>query len=268
MKTKPKKGKPLHYPITLERRYSREIREMVRKMTKDSRKAVLSLFMETGERKDFAEVGGIATHSQNLLNDLERQWSNLFSQIAEEKVRSIITRILRESKASVTSSIKALNDGVRIPVTELTPQMKEIFRASINEGVDLIKSIPDHYFSRIKGDVMRTITTPTSSLRDLSKGIAKYGDMSYRRANNIALDQTRKAYQNFNLQMLDQVGITSGRWLHTGGSLHPRHKHKAFNNKRFDLRKGAPIGPNGEYVFPSQEPFCKCTFTPEINFEK
>ena len=237
-------------------------------MTKDSRQAVLSLFKDTGEKKDFSEVGGIANRSQDLLNDLERQWGALFEQIGRDKVRQIITSILRESKASVTGSLKALNDGTRIPVSELTTPMREIFNASVSEGVDLIKSIPSRYFERIKGDVMRTITSPTSSIRELSKSLAKYGDMSYRRANNIALDQTRKAYQSFNMQMLDQAGIIEGTWLHTGGSLHPRPKHKAFNNKRFDLRKGAPVGPNGEYVSPAEEPFCRCTFIPIISFKK
>ena len=148
----------------------------------------------------------------------------------------------------------------------LTPQMKEIFQASVNQGVDLIKSIPSQYFERISGDVMRTITTPTSSLKELSRNLSKYGEMSYRRANNIALDQTRKAYQSFNRQMLDNAGIQKGIWVHTGGTVHPRHKHKAFNGKEFDLAKGAPVGDDGGYVFPSQEPFCRCTFIPIVKF--
>lgn len=250
----------------MERRYSRELRRLVRDMTKDSRDAVLSLFDETGRRKDFLETGGIAQAAQSILNAKKVQWGTFFDMVAREKVQSLINQLLRESKASCTSAVKPLFDEVTIKMDALTPQMKEIFQASVNQGVDLIKSIPSQYFERISGDVMRTITTPTSSLKELSRNLSKYGEMSYRRANNIALDQTRKAYQSFNRQMLDNAGIQKGIWVHTGGTVHPRHKHKAFNGKEFDLAKGAPVGDDGGYVFPSQEPFCRCTFIPIVKF--
>lgn len=235
-------------------------------MTKDSRDAVLSLFDDTGKKKDFAKEGGISQAAQAILTAKKVQWSSYFDAIAREKVNELINRILRESRTSCKSSLKPLFEDVTISLDNLTPAMKEIFQASVNQGVDLIKSIPPQYFDRISGDVMRTITTPTSSLKELSRNLSKYGEMSYRRANNIALDQTRKAYQSFNRQMLDNAGIQKGIWVHTGGTVHPRHKHKAFNGKEFDLAKGAPVGDDGGYVFPSQEPFCRCTFIPIVKF--
>ena len=261
-----KKGKALNYPVSVERRYSRELKRWVREMTKDSRDAVLSLFDDTSKKKDFAQEGGIAQAAQAILTAKKVQWSSYFDAIAREKVNELINRILRESGASCKSSLKPLFEDVTISLENMTPAMKEIFQASVNQGVDLIKSIPPQYFDRISGDVMRTITTPTSSLKELSRNLSKYGEMSYRRANNIALDQTRKAYQSFNRQMIADSGIKKAIWLHSGGSFHPRHKHKAFDGKEFDLSKGAPVGDDGGYVFPAQEPYCRCTFIPVISF--
>lgn len=236
-------------------------------MTRDSRQKLLDVFRPTGERSDFAEVLGITDLAQNVLNALYEEWSDRFEELAREKVRELLTDILKVSKSSVQSSIRNFADGVTISVSEQTPQMREVFRAAVNENVALIKSIPQQYLERLQGDVMRTITTENSSLSELTASIQKYGGMTYRRASNIALDQTRKAYQSFNQQMLGQAGIKKGIWIHTGGTMHPRQKHRDFNGKEFDLSKGAPIGDDGgNYVFPGQCVNCRCTFIPIIDF--
>ena len=237
-------------------------------MDMNSRQGILDLFKSTGIREDFAEVGGIAGLSEAVLNKLMMEWTAKFEELAREKVKDLLVNILKVSKSSVSTSMKKLVEGVTLNVSAQTPQMKEIFQASVNENVALIKSIPEQYFSRLRGDVMRTITSENSSLSQLSASIRKYGDMSYRRASNIALDQTRKAYQSFNLQMLGQSGIRKGIWIHTGGTVHPRPRHKDFDGKEFDLSKGAPIGDNGgDYVLPGQCVNCRCTFIPIISFE-
>ena len=236
-------------------------------MTRDSRQGILDIFKPTGERSDFASVLGITDLAENVLNALYEEWSGRFEDLARQKVQELLVDILKVSKSGVTSSVRKMAEGVTISVSEQTQQMKEVFRASVNENVALIKSIPEQYFNRLRGDVMRTITTENSSLGELTANIQKYGGMTYRRASNIAMDQTRKAYQSFNQQMLGQAGIKKGIWIHTGGTEHPRPKHKAFHKKEFDLSKGAPIGDEGgNYVFPGQCVNCRCTFIPIIEF--
>lgn len=205
--------------------------------------------------------------SESVLNALYEKWSERFEALAQQKVAELLKDIQKISKSSVSSSIRKMVDNVTISVSDQTPQIREVFQASVNENVALIKSIPEQYFNRLRGDVMRTITTENSSLSELTHNIQRYGNMSYRRASNIAMDQTRKAYQSFNQQMLGQAGIKKGIWIHTGGTEHPRPKHLAYHQKEFDLSKGAPIGDEGNnYVFPGQCVNCRCTFIPIIDF--
>lgn len=232
-------------------------------MSHKVRRRIESLFKATGENKDFADERGITRELQKELDKLQKEWEKGYGKLAEINVERLFRRVMRNSGISVNGCLRKM-ELPEIDTKVITQPMQEIYKASVDQSVELIKSIPEQYFGRIKGDVMRTITTPSSSLSQLTKNIQRYGAMGYKRANNIALDQTRKAYQSFNCQYLREAGVSKAIWVHTGGTLHPREKHKKFDGKTFDLTKGAPVGPNDEFVLPAQEPFCRCTFIPII----
>ena len=134
------------------------------------------------------------------------------------------------------------------------------------ENVALIKSIPEKYLNEVTGAVMRSITSAEGGMQYLVPQLQKYEGITLRRARNIAMDQTRKAYQAVNLERSKSAGITKGIWIHTGGTKEPRAKHRSYNGKEFELAKGAPVGDNGEYVHCGEQPFCRCTFVPILDF--
>lgn len=149
--------------------------------------------------------------------------------------------------------------GDAIPA-EVAPTVQ----AAITENANLIKSIPPQYLDRIAGAVTRSMQSGGST-RALIDEIQRYGQMTLRRARNIARDQVHKAFESINIAEFKRLGIRKFRWMHTGGSTHPREYHlrnapSGLNNGVFSLDDPPVIDPNtGEKGFPGQLPFCRCT---------
>lgn len=260
------RGNPLHNPVSIENRYSRDLRALAKEMTRETRAAVLELFRSPDAKEFFAQDASIAIQARQMLNLLTAKFDRLYSRHAEILSRRMLRQVDDQSKAVLMQSFKKLSAEVTLKVTDMSPTMRTMFEASVSENVDLIKSIPAQYLDRIKGSVNRSITG-TGGLGPLIEDIQKYGGMTERRSKNIALDQTRKAYQTVSIQRTKDAGIKKGIWIHTGGTKEPRKLHKGYNGKEFSLSEGAPIGDNGEYVLPGFQPFCRCVFQPVVNFE-
>lgn len=142
--------------------------------------------------------------------------------------------------------------------------METVINASIKENVSLIKSIPEQFFDRITGAVTRSMQAGGST-KQLAEEIKQYAKMTDRRAKNIALDQTRKVYTSLHVRQFQEAGIKKFKWIHVGGSVHPRHYHMAdhpegLNGGIFSLDDPPVIErKTGIKGFPAQLPFCKCT---------
>lgn len=260
------KGNPLYNPISIENRYSRELRGLVKIMTKETKEEVLKLFRSPDAKEYFAMDASLAIKSRNLMNILSERFERLFKSHADKMARKMLGDVSEQSKASLNKSFQKLSDQITLKVSDMPQKTKDIFEASISENVDLIKSIPTQYLDKIKGAVNRSITG-SGGIGPLQEEIKKYGGMTDRRARNISLDQTRKAYQSVNIERAKAAGIKKGIWIHTGGTKEPRHRHKEYNGKEFVLSEGAPVGDkNGNYVSPGEEIACRCTFSPVVDF--
>lgn len=260
------KGLPLHAPVSLEERYAKELQALVRGMTKIAAKELEAVFRGEAAEEFFAQDASVTSHAKKKLNALRIRFEKIFSDKADEIVKRMLSGVSRESKARLGNSLKQITGGLNVTLPEMPGQLKEIFAASVVENVALIKSIPEKYLNEVTGAVMRSITSAEGGMQYLVPQLQKYEGITLRRARNIAMDQTRKAYQSVNLERSKSAGITKGIWIHTGGTKEPRKKHKEFSGKEFELAKGAPVGDNGEYVHPGEQPFCRCTFVPILDF--
>jgi SPP1 gp7 family putative phage head morphogenesis protein len=276
-----KKGKRLNYSVSLQQRYQAQLELMVRRMNNATKKEVLLLF--TGKmaktyfkkQRTIAEDETVATKAKRVLNALTARFQQLFSKSAHQIASTMIEESGQASAVALRLNLKTLTDGLTIKTDFYSSVGRERTQALINENVSLIKSIPAKYFVEISGAVMRSISIGQGgSLGDLQETIEKYGNMSKRRAQLIALDQTRKAYNTINRQRLMDLGFSQFEWAHSGGSQHPRKSHVAMSGKifRFDdppvinqenLKYEAP-----QRGFPGDAPNCRCTMGPVINWEE
>src|SRR5690606_26007916 len=121
--------------------------------------------------------------------------------------------------------------------------------------------------------VMRSITT-SNGLQDLIPALRERNVKVKNWAENVARDQTRKAYATINRTRMEETGIEEFEWIHSGGANQPRpfHMHKfpaGLNGGIFRFDDPPVIDEKtGERGFPGQLPYCGCTMRPVIRFKK
>lgn len=231
-------------------------------MTSATRKQVNALFESETSKEFFAMDASATSDSKKLLNELKARFSTLFAKKSIDLATKMVNSSEKYSRRTVKTSLEQLTGALTLKMDFIPGQVKEVAKASIAENVSLIKSIPEEYFNRVTGAVMRSITSG-QGLKTLKSHFKKYDAMTDRRAKNIALDQTRKAYNSINAARLTAAGYEEFRWLHSGGGLEPRPDHVAMNGKVFRLDDLPVIDKKtGETGLPGQAPNCGCTMQP------
>jgi len=116
--------------------------------------------------------------------------------------------------------------------------------------------------------VLRSVTTG-QGMADLMPQIKKYGDMTDRRAKNVALDQTRKAYNTINADRMKKVGIQKFEWIHSMGGIKPREDHIEMDGNIYSFDDLPVVNKDtGERGLPGSQINCKCTMRPVVVFDE
>lgn len=261
------RGKRLNYNAALQQKYIRSLKKLVKDMTDGVKKDILKLFH--GDLADdyfehqeevMAMDASFGSRARILMNALMKKYTLLFDKNARILSNKMVDETLKLSEINLKSSLKQLSGGLSLK-TGLVPEgMTDVISATIAENVSLIRSIPEEYFKQITGSVMRSITTGRG-LADLEPEISKYAGQTERRAKNIALDQTRKAFNSVNKQRMQAIGVKQFEWVHSGSSQRPRDSHIKINGEIFSFdnlyQEQARLGvPESDRGMPSEPPFC------------
>ena len=197
------------------------------------------------------------------LIDLRERWVATFSDAAV----TIAPKFVNAVDSTTTKSLKRSIGEKDLPKVKftMTAEMKQAVDGIVAENVNLIKSIPEKYFTQVQTITLQSITRGRD-LQYMTEELQKQFGVTRRRAERIAIDQNNKATAELARVRQQSLGITKGIWIHSGGGSHPRPKHVKANGKEFDLDKGLPVGDNGEYVLPGQEINCGCSWKPVLPF--
>jgi SPP1 gp7 family putative phage head morphogenesis protein len=201
------------------------------------------------------------------MNALQSKFSKMFADLARPLAESMVFQSAKASSVAVSSSLKELSGGLTIKADTLkSGPVSDILKASVAENVGLIKSIPANYLDNVRGAVMRSITSG-NGLQDLVPFLERQEGVTKRRAENIALDQTRKAYQSINDERMKAAGVQEYEWVHSGGGQKPRPHHVEMSGNIYRYDDPPVIDPNtGERGTPGQVPNCRCTSRPVLRF--
>lgn len=261
------RGTPLNNPTILEARYVARLQQLVARMTSITEKELQKFFEEPHAEEYFeAQDASVSSQARILTNALMKKLNAYFARLSVPIAEAQINAVDGASSGSVYSSLKEMSGGLSLPTSAITPDMAEVLNASIVENVSLIKSISIEYLGGVQQAVMRSITTGRG-LADLQPYLEKHKGITERRARMIALDQTRKAYNNLNRGRLEKLGLTKFEWRHTSGSKHPRPLHIRYNGKIFSFDDLPIIDENtGERGIPGQAINCRCRIRPVIEF--
>lgn len=268
------KGTQLNYNVSQQLRYQRALLKLTREMTQEVTRRILSLFKTNNSKEFFKQQkkatmdASITSKSKKLMNELTKKFTQLFKQQAPTLADNMLNGSLKTSETNLKTSLKQLSGGLTLNTGVIPAGMEDVGKAIVAENVSLIKSIPVEYLDDIQGAVMRSITAGEGA-PDLEPLLKKYSGQTDRRVRNLALDQTRKAYNSINKQRMQSVGVKKFEWVHSGGGQHPRKSHQELDGKIFSFDdlplKGEEGFVNGQY--PGQAINCACTMVPVIEFE-
>ncbi len=267
-------GNALNYNISAQKRYSKSIMILINRMTRTVNREIEKLFQSKEakefymEQKKMAQDASIASQAKILTNKLMSRFSWLFNDRANDLAESMTNQALGSSRVNLALSLKKLSGGLTINTNFMTGDLSEIVKSIVAENVSLIKSVADIYLSNVQKAVLRSITFG-KGLQELVPQLQKFQGMTERHAENVALDQTRKAYNSINKARMEKVGIKSFKWLHSGGGQKPRQDHIDMNGNIYSFDDLPVIDKNtGERGIPGQAINCRCRMSPVIEFNE
>lgn len=213
----------------------------------------------------------ISSMAQRLLNEITKKYDNIFGDASKLLSRRMVDQADKMSQRQISNSIKKMTGGVTLKGDILSSDLKETMKASISANADLIVSIESQYIDKVKDAVYRSIASG-NGMADLKPFFEKQFGMTERKAKNIALDQTRKAYSSLNADRMRKVGMNKFEWVHSGGGHKPRELHitdwpAGLNGGIFDVNDPPVIDEKtGERGLPGHAINCKCVMRPLLEF--
>lgn len=264
------RGKPLSYNAGLAATYDNDLQRLIDAMVADVEKQVRKLFSGEAAEQFYAEDASIASQARMLMNSLTASYTQLFGSKAKPISSKMVRGANRTSKASLHSSLKELSGGLSLNTGLVPPALEEALSAAVSENVQLIKTIPQAYLSQVQGAVMRSIQPGGNGLQDLVPFMQSRKEITKRHARNVALDQTRKAFNAANAERMQSLGVKKFEWIHSGGGAEPRELHVKMSGSTYSFDDLPVIGVMyGAEVrgIPGQLPNCRCTMRPVIEFE-
>lgn len=268
------RGSVLSPNAAIEQEYTAVILTLVRKMCDETKKALQAVF--AGEKRpEFSamdEVGdmpaGVSSQARIALNAIMDKYEPLFNRWAKKATKRMMDRTVKNSGVTLGMSLRQMSAAITLDPTKMSPALLDIVSASTAEAVSLIKLIPAKYLTNVQGAVSRSITTG-NGLADLVPFLEKQYQGNVRHARNVAMDQTRKAFNGVNAERMSAIGVKTYTWIHTNGSREPRALHAALNDKVCSLDDPPYIGEMyGEPVYgkPGDLPNCRCRMRPILDF--
>lgn len=285
------KGKPLNFNVGLQKWYVKELVKLVDDLTKEVYEELKPLYKEYKEQITFTQDASISSQTRIKINSLR----DLFEKKFKDRGKTFAERMVRKTNRYANKTFwQTMNDmfktqdeikkagGFLMKGSVVSPEKEEVIKALIYENTSLITNIQTHYFEQITGAVMRSITSGLG-VGHIEDELNKYRGMTKRRARNIALDQTRKAYNSINLRNMQDAGVQKAEWVHSGGSQRPRTYHQTKWDGVSGLKDGKPNGLNG-FIFrldnppvidlktgergtPGQLPYCHCRMAAVVEFD-
>lgn len=257
---KAKTLRPVHPNAGIESAYRRKLIELIEEMN-----ASFVYWLKAAYRQNppiMAQDRNPAEELRLAVRQLARRWKRNFDRAAPKLAEYFATTVHARSDAALK---KILRDGGFTVKFNMTPAMRDVIDATINEQVSLIKSIPQQYLIQVEGMVMRSVQTGRD-LGQLTKALQEQFGVTKRRATTIARDQNNKATAVMTRARQVQAGITEAIWVHSGGGKHPRPTHVAAgrNKEKFQLSKGWFDPAVDKHVLPGELINCRCIARPVI----
>lgn len=254
--------RPVRPSAAIQAGYQRKLDRLI-----DEMNASVSYFLKASYRANEPRIAQDETPADILrrtMKQLSSRWLKKFDKASEQMAEWFAQSV---EKRSTEQMKKILREGGLTVPFEMTPAMRDIKDATINQNVALIKSIPQQYLSEVEGMVQRSVQTGRD-MGQLSDDLQKRFGITKRRAAFISRTQNEMATSAFNKARLMEVGIEECVWVHSGGGREPRPTHvKAGRDKvKFKTSEGwfDPDPKVRRHIQSGELINCRCTQRPVL----
>lgn len=263
-------GKPLVLNAAISERFTKEIKALMRVMHRDVAEGLAECFSTYGQDAKNSKGGSLVSPARILLNALLDKYNPAFTILAKKATARMIEQVNQNSATSLKMSLKDVSKDLTVKTDFMGERLHEITKSATEESVGLIKTIPQTYFNAVQKAVMNSISKDGKGIADLKRFLTPIYQGNERKAELVALDQTRKVYQRINSERMKQLGIKKFKWLHSGGGAVPRALHVELSGQIFSFDNPPEIGEMyGQKVhgLPGDLPNCGCRMSPVFDFE-
>lgn len=270
MKQKHLEGKPLIVSASIGNDYSRVIRLLSHLMHKEAMQQIQRCFDSYAQDSDLPENGSLLPQFRILMNRLLKKYEPLFAKLAHKATARMVERVDKNAAATLKLSLREISPDLAVKTDFMSERLKEITQASVLESVSWIKTIPQQYLTQVQQAVTHSISTEGKGFAELKPQLEQLYKGNERKAELVALDQTRKVYRSIQAERMKKLGIKKFKWLHSGGGQVPRELHRQLNGKICSFEDPPFIGVMyGERIYglPGQLPNCRCTMSPVFDFD-
>ncbi|MCH4572247.1 phage head morphogenesis protein [Achromobacter xylosoxidans] len=242
--------RPVHANVGIEAAYRKRLDRLIDEMQRS-----LVYWLTAAYRRNVPEIAqdeSPAMALTKMMRRLAKQWQRRFDEAAQPVATEFAETSMSAADLSLRNALRQKGFSVQF---QLTRAANDVFQATVQENVGLIKSIAAEHLQDVQGLVMRSVTQGRD-LEGLVEDLQKRYGVTKRRAAFIARDQNNKATATITRVRQQGLGIKQAKWRHSRGGKHPRKSHQEADGKVYDVDKGMLI--DGEYIRPGELPNCRC----------
>lgn len=242
--------RPVHANQGIEAAYRRRLDRLIDEMQRS-----LVYWLTAAYRRNVPEIAqdeSPAMALTKMMRRLAKQWQRRFDEAAQPVASEFAETSMSAADISLRNALRQKGFSVQF---QLTRAANDVFQATVQENVGLIKSIAAEHLQEVQGMVMRSVTQGRD-LEGLVEDLQKRYGVTKRRAAFIARDQNNKATATITRVRQQGLGIKQAKWRHSRGGKHPRKSHQDADGEVYDVDKGMLI--DGEYIRPGELPNCRC----------
>lgn len=248
----PKLARPVRPNAGLEAEYRRKLDRHIARMHRS-----LVYWLTAAYRANTPELvldESPARALQQAMRALKRRWLKEFGKLAEQYGPQFAHSTAASTDRSYAQALRDAGLTVRF---RMTAPINDVVQAAVAQNVTLIKSIAEQHLTQVEGLVMRSVQAGRD-LGSLTEALEHQYGVTRRRAAFIALDQNNKTTAAVTRARQVDQGITEAVWMHSHGGKTPRPTHVAMNGKRYDVTKGMWDPAVRRWIYPGEEPHCRC----------
>lgn len=249
-----------------------ELREKWVQRFTESASVIISAWLSGVDRSTSQQMSGslskIAGKPVKIERSVVKSTEANGSQLTQaQKAASAASAASGISAVKETPTLKELSIGLTLKTDKMSKGLTDALEAATVENVGLIRNIPQQFYERIEGAVMRSLQPSGGGQSAIYDEVTKIKGMAKRRAELIARDQTRKATATIQVEKAAANGYTKFKWIHSGGGMEPRKLHLDYNGEIFEYANPPVIDKRtGERGYPGQAINCRCVAVPVVEW--